>query len=106
MRFGLTASRTAIEDGVTTTGRQDLTLGAAWRPGAAWQVQASGGASRLDAVAGRSATILPTGQLRARWRVPGAGPFVGLRARRDLLGVNTVLGANLVIRIVSGASVE
>jgi len=66
MRLGVTASRTAIEDGVTTTGRQDLTLGAAWRPGAAWQVQASGGASRLDAALGRSATILPTGQLRAR----------------------------------------
>ena len=106
MRFGLTASRTAIEDGVTTTGRQDLTLGAAWRPGAAWQVQASGGASRLDAVAGRSATILPTGQLRARWRVPGAGPIVDLRARRDILDATPLLAANRVLRTELGATVE
>ncbi len=106
MRLGLTASRTAIADGVTTTGRQDLTLGAAWRPGAAWQVQASGGASRLDAALGRSATILPTGQLRARWRVPGAGPIVDLRARRDVLDATPLLAANRVLRTELGATVE
>jgi Flp pilus assembly protein TadD len=107
MRLGLTASRTAIGgDGVTTTGRQDLTLGAAWRPGAAWQVQASGGASRLDAALGRSATILPTGQLRARWRVPGAGPIVDLRARRDVLDATPLLAANRVLRTELGATVE
>src|SRR6266550_3211739 len=106
LRLGLTASRTAIEDGVTTTGRQDLTLGAAWRPGAAWQVQASGGASRLDAALGRSATILPTGQLRARWRVPGGGPIVDLRARRDVLDATPLLAANRVLRTELGATVE
>ena len=106
MRLGLTASRTAIADGVTTTGRQDLTLGAAWRPGAAWQVQASGGASRLDAALGRSARILPTGQLRARWRVPGGGPIVDLRARRDILDATPLLAANRVLRTELGATVE
>ena len=106
MRLGLTASRTAIADGVTTTGRQDLILGAAWRPGAAWQVQASGGASRLDAASGRSATILPTGQLRARWRVPGAGPIVDLRARRDVLDATPLLAANRVLRTELGATIE
>ena len=106
MRLGLTASRTAIGDGVTTTGRQDLTMGAAWRPGAAWQVQASGAASRLDAALGRSATILPTGQLRARWRVPGAGPIVDLRARRDVLDATPLLAANRVLRTELGATVE
>src|SRR6266480_4687125 len=106
MRLGLTASRTAIADGVTTTGRKDLTLGAAWRPGAAWQVQASGGASRLDAALGRSATILPTGQLRARWRVPGGGPIVDLRARRDVLDATPLLAANRVLRTELGATVE
>ncbi len=106
IRLGLTASRTTIGDGVTTTGRQDLTLGAAWRPGAAWQVQAGGGASRLDAVAGRSATILPTGQLQARWRVPGGGPILDFRARRDLLDATPLLAANRVLRTELGASVE
>jgi tetratricopeptide (TPR) repeat protein len=106
MRLGLTASRTTIEDGVTTTGRQDLSVGAAWRPGAALQVQASGGASRLDAALGRSATILPTGQLRARWRVPGAGPIVDLRARRDVLDATPLLAANRVLRTELGATVE
>lgn len=106
MRLGLTASRTAIGDGVTSTGRQDLTVSAAWRPGAAWQVQASGGASRLDAARGRSATILPTGQLRARWRVPGAGPIVDLRARRDALDATPLLAANRVLRTELGATVE
>jgi len=106
LRLGLTASRTTIDDGVTTTGRQDLTVGAAWRPRAAWQVQASGGASRLDAVMGRSATILPTGQLRARWRVPGAGPIVDFRARRDVLDATPLLAANRVLRTELGATVE
>jgi tetratricopeptide (TPR) repeat protein len=106
MRLGLTASRTAIGDGVTTTGRQDLGLRAAWRPGAALHVDATGGASRLDAVAGRRATILPTGQLRARWRVPGAGPIVDLRARRDVLDATPLLAANRVRRTELGATVE
>jgi len=106
MRLGLTASRTTIGDGVTTTGRHDLTVGAAWRPAAAWQVQASGGASRLDAVAGRTATILPTGQLRARWRVPGAGPIVDLKARRDVVDATPLLAANRVLRTELGATVE
>ena len=106
MRLGLTASRTAIGDGVTTTRRQDLTLRAAWRPGAALQVDAAAGAGRFDAVAGRSATILPTGQLRARWRVPGAGPIVDLRARRDVLDATPLLAANRVLRTELGATVE
>ena len=106
MRLGLTASRTTIGDGVTTTGRHDLTVGAAWRPAAAWQVQASGGASRLDAFAGRSATVLATGQLRARWRVPGAGPIVDLRARRDVVDATPLLAANRVLRTELGATVE
>ncbi len=106
MRLGLTASRTAISDGVTTTGRQDLSLRAAWRPGAALHVDAAAGAGRFDAVAGRNATILPTGELRARWRVPGAGPIVDLRARRDVLDATPLLAANRVLRTELGATVE
>lgn len=108
MRLGLSASRTAIGggDGVTTTARQDLTLRAVWRPGAALHVDAAAGAGRFDAVAGRSATIVPTGQLRARWRVPGAGPIVDLRARRDVLDATPQLAANRVLRTEFGATVE
>jgi len=106
MRLGLTASRTAISDGVTTTGRQDLSLRAAWRPGAALHVDAAAGAGRFDAVAGRNATILPTGELRARWRVPGGGPIVDLRARRDVLDATPLLAANRVLRTELGATVE
>ncbi len=106
MRLGLTASHTAISDGVTTTGRQDLSLRAAWRPGAALHVDAAAGASRLDAALGRSATTIPTGQLRARWRVPGAGPIVDLRGRRDVLDATPLLAANRVLRTELGATVE
>jgi len=105
-RLGVRATRERIRDGVTDTGLDELTLRAASRPGGRVQIDAEGGATRIDAVGGASATLTPTGQLRARWRDPLGGPAVDLRARRSVIDASPLLVTNRVVRTEIGAIVE
>jgi len=100
------ATREQIRDGVTTIGLDELTLRAASRPGGRLQIDAEGGATRIDGVSGASATITPTGQVRARWRDPLGGPAVDLRARRNVIDASPLLVTNRVVRTEIGAIIE
>jgi len=105
-RVAVAASRERVWDGVTAAGLEELTLRAAARPRGALQIDAAAGAARLDAGEGTGATVIPTGQLRARWRAPLAGPAVDLRAARSVLDASPLLVANRVARTELGATVE
>ena len=105
-RLGLRATREQVRDGVATIGLDELTLRAAARPGGRLQIDAEGGATRVDAVSGAGATVTPTGQLRARWRDPMGGPVVDLRARRSVIDASPLLVTNRVVRTEIGAIVE
>src|SRR5436305_593306 len=82
-RLGVAASRERVQDGVTATGLEELTLRAASRPRPALQLDAAAGATRLDGSDGHGVSVIPTAQVRARWRAPLAGPAVDLRAARS-----------------------
>ena len=98
LRLGVAAGREQVSDGVTTTGLTDAALHATWHPRATLQVEAAAGATALDAMSGASATITPTGQLRARWRAPEAGPAVDLRVQHSVFDASPRLVANRVTR--------
>jgi tetratricopeptide (TPR) repeat protein len=105
-RLGVRATREQVRDGVTTIGLEELTLRASARPRSALQIDAEGGATRVDAVGGAGATLTPTGQVRARWRDPMGGPAVDLRARRNVIDASPLLVTNRVVRTEIGAVVE
>ena len=105
-RVGVAASRERVQDGVTATGLEELTLRAASRPRAALQLDAAAGATRLDGSDGHGVSVIPTAQVRARWRAPLAGPAVDLRAARSVLDASPLLVANRVTRTELGATVE
>ncbi|OLD86230.1 MAG: hypothetical protein AUG85_10915 [Gemmatimonadetes bacterium 13_1_20CM_4_66_11] len=98
LRLGVTAGRERVTDGVTTTALTDVGLRATWRPRAVLQVEASGGVTALDAIAGARATSTPTGQLRARWRPLPLGPALDLRLQRNVLDASPRLVTNRVAR--------
>jgi len=98
LRLGVAAGREQVSDGVTTTGLTDAALRATWHPRATLQVEAAAGATALDALSGASATVTPTGQLRARWRAPEGGPALDVRAQRTVLDASPRLVANRVTR--------
>src|SRR5439155_15975299 len=105
-RLGVRATREEVRDGVTAIGLDELTLRAGARPAGALQIDAEGGATRVDAVGRAAATLTPTGQLRARWRDPMGGPAVDLRARRSVIDASPLLVTNRVVRTEVGAMVE
>lgn len=100
LRLGVAAGREQVEGdgGATTTALTDVALHATWRPRATLQVEAAAGATALEAITGASATTTPTGQLRARWRAPGGGPALDLRAQRSVFDASPRLVANRVMR--------
>ncbi|HYT04058.1 MAG TPA: tetratricopeptide repeat protein [Gemmatimonadales bacterium] len=98
LRLGVAAGREQVAGGGTSTGLTDAALRATWRPQAALQVEAAGGATALDAMPGAGATLTPTGQLRARWRAPANGPALDLRAQRSVFDASPLLLANRVTR--------
>ena len=106
VRLGVAAGRAQVGDGFTTRGLEDVALRAVWQPRAVLHVDAAAGANRLDAVGGAGSTVIPVGQLRARWRAPGAGPALDLRAQRSLLDASPLLVANRVVRTELRALVE
>lgn len=105
-RLGVRTTREQVGDGVTTMGLDELTVRAASRPGGALQIDAEGGATRVDALGRAAATLTPTGQLRVRWRDPMGGPALDLRARRNVIDASPLLVTNRVVRTEIGAIVE
>src|SRR5439155_17196579 len=67
-RLGVRVTREQVRDGVTAIGLDELTLRATARPEGALQIDAEGGATRVDAGGGAGATLTPRGQVRVRWR--------------------------------------
>jgi len=98
VRLGMSGSREQVRDGITTTGLDAVAVNAAWRPRASVRVEAGAGAARLDATGSSGVSIIPTGQLRARWRAPAEGPAVDLRAERNAIDASPLLVANRVVR--------
>jgi len=105
-RLGVRATREQVRDGITTIGLDELTLRAGSLPGGALQIDAEGGATRVDALGRGAATLTPTGQLRVRWRDPMGGPALDLRARRNVIDASPLLVTNRVVRTEIGAIVE
>src|SRR5438094_482942 len=97
-RLGVRATREQVRDEVTTIGLDELTLRAAARPTGTLQIDAEGGATRVDAAGGAGATLTPTGHVRAPWRDPMGGPAVDLRARRNVIDASPLLVMNRVVR--------
>jgi tetratricopeptide (TPR) repeat protein len=106
VRFGVAASRERIGGGAVSTGLSDFALRAAWRPRAALQLEGAAGATALDAAAGAGGAVVPTGQLRLRWRAPAGGPALDLRAQRSVLDATPLLVTNRVVRSELGSMVE
>jgi tetratricopeptide (TPR) repeat protein len=105
-RLGMSADRERVEDGLTATGVDHLVLRATWQPRATVKIDAAGGATRMDAIGTADATTVPTGQARVRWRAPGSGPALDLRAQRSMLDGTPLLVANRVSRAEVGALAE
>jgi len=106
VRLGITASRGQVRDGFTTTGVDAIALRATWQPRAVAKVDVTAGAVRLDATGGANATLIPTGQLRARWRAPARGLALDLRAERTVIDASPLLLANRVVRTELRGMVE
>ncbi len=98
LRLGAAVSRAQVRGGSLSAGVDALALTAAWQPRAVLKVDATAGALRLDPVGGARSTVIPTIQLRARWRAPAHGPVVDLRADRILIDASPLLVANRVVR--------
>ena len=98
VRLGVSGSREQVRDGVTTAELDAVALNAAWRPRSSVRVEAAAGAVRLHATPGSSATTVPTGRIRARWRAPAGGPALDLRAERRVIDASPLLVANRVVR--------
>jgi tetratricopeptide (TPR) repeat protein len=105
-RFGLIASRWQVGAGATTAGLEDLALQITARPQAAWRLDGTAGATRIDPSRGEPGTVIPTSQLRGRWRAPGARTAVDIAAQRSVLDATPVLLANRVVRTELGGMLE
>lgn len=107
LRVGVEASRDRVGDGVVTAGLAQLALRAAWRARRPFaSVEGSLGATRIDPTGGGSATVVPTGRVRARWRSSAHGAAVDVRAQRAVLAASPQLVANRVVRTELGTVVE
>lgn len=98
LRLGASVSREHVRGGSMSAGVDALALAAAWQPRAVMKVDVTAGALRLDPLGGARSTVIPTIQLRARWRAPAQGPIVDLRVDRILIDASPLLVANRVVR--------
>ncbi len=116
-RLGVQATRQTVRDSITRRLDQ-LELQVASQPRAVLKLDAGAGATLRDAVAqprsfppsGPSRSPSPgpivTGHVRARWRAPGGGPAIDVRARRWLLDATPTLVEHGVVRTELGGTVE
>lgn len=105
-RLGISAVRGHVGDGVTTLGFEEVALHVTTQPRAVLKLDGAVGATRLDAVGPEPASVIPTGQLRARWRAPQARAAVDLRAQRSVLDATPLLLTNHVVRTEAGGILE
>ncbi len=106
LRLGVEASHDRVTDGVSTAGLEQLALRAAWRAGRLATVEGALGGTRLERSDSGSATVVPTGRVRARWRSSTRGVTVDVRAQRAALAVSPLLVNNRVLRTELRALVE
>jgi len=111
------ATRETVRDSATR-GLEEVEVQLAAQPQAALKLDAGAGVTRRDAAPqrpsfppsgparSRSPSPIATGHLRARWRAPGGGPAIDLRARRWLLDATPTLVENGVVRTELGGIVE
>ena len=100
-RFGLEGSRSHVGDGVNGADLDALSLRSSWQPVAALKIDARGGGTRIESmrtIAGSSATLVPTGQVRARWHAPASRLGLDVRADRSVVDASPLLVANHVVR--------
>jgi len=100
-RFGLEGSRSHVGDGVDGADLDALAFRTTWQPVAVLKIDARAGGTRIEpirAIVGSSATLVPTGQVRARWRAPASRIGLDVRADRSVVDASPLLVANHVIR--------
>lgn len=102
LRLGIEATRDHVSNGIAATGLQQLALRATWRLRPGTSVDVAAGGTRVDSISGASATILPMGRVRARWRASSRGLTVDARAQRGLLAASPQLVANRIARTELG----
>lgn len=120
VRFGIEGSRThVIGDSLPGAGLEAFALRATWQPVAAFKIDATGGATRIDpidtpvgttpgtppngppsqaSIRRSSAVVIPTGQFRARWHAPASRLGLDLRGDRRVIDASPLLVANRVVR--------
>jgi tetratricopeptide (TPR) repeat protein len=118
-RLGIEGSRTHVaEDTLPGADLDAFALRGTWQPEAQLKIDAAGGATRIEPIAmsvgptpgpppkgppsqvsiRSSALLIPTGQVRARWRAAASRLGVDVRADRGLVDASPLLVANHVIR--------
>lgn len=108
-RFGVDGGYVHVGDGASAVTLEALALRTTWRPLAVARIDASGGGTRVEPIAsitGSSATLIPTGQVRVRWRAPASRLGVDLSADRSLVDASPLLVTNRVVRTQYGGSLS
>lgn len=98
LRLGVSASHAHVADGVQGADLDLLALRSTWQPRATITLDATAGGTRIGSIGGSSASLVPTGQLRARWRAPASRVGVEFRADKSVVDASPLLVANRVIR--------
>jgi len=105
-RFGFLADRGHVADGVTNVAFEELALRVATQPQAVLKLEGTMGATRVDATGTDPESVMPTGQLRARWRAPRSRAAVDVRLQRNVLDATPLLLTSHVVRTEAGGIVE
>jgi hypothetical protein len=96
-RFGARATRSDIDDGLTTAVLDEGVFRLEGRPRPALRLALDAGAARL-AAKGSAAWTTPEANLRIRWRAPDSAAAVDIRAQRMPLGTTPLLVSNRAMR--------
>jgi hypothetical protein len=105
-RLGVSAVRGAAGDGVTSAAFEELALHVTSQPRAVLKLEGSAGATRVDVTGQEPASVIPTGQFRARWRAARARAAVDLRVQRNVLDATPLLVTGHVVRTEVGGVIE
>jgi tetratricopeptide (TPR) repeat protein len=118
-RLGIEGSRThVVGDTLPGADLDAVALRGTWQPAALFKIDAGAGATRIEPIETSaastpgpppkgppsqvsirsSAVMIPTGQVRARWRAPTSRLGLDVRADRSVVDASPLLVANHVIR--------
>ena len=101
MRLGVETSREQVSSRVASASLDHFALRSSWRLRGPLAIDASAGATRIET----RGTLIPTGQLRARWRPP-VGPRLEIRVDRQIPAASPALVTNRVLRTEVRSVVE